>query len=76
MNLDVIYLRVYLSENAEILVDESIQNLRNLLGELYPRPPAMDILQLCTNLVDFQTNLDIKMYILSLALHVVWLKTT
>ena len=36
----------------------------------------MDILQLCTNLVDFQTNLDIKMYILSLALHVVWLKTT
>jgi hypothetical protein len=36
----------------------------------------MDILQLCTNLVDFQTNLDIKMYILSLALHVVRLKTT
>ena len=68
MNLDVIYPRVYLSENAEILVDKSIQNLR--------RPPAMDILQLCTNLVDLQTNLDIKMYILSLALHVVWLKTT
>jgi hypothetical protein len=34
VNLDVIYPRVYLSENAEILVDESIQNLRNLLGEL------------------------------------------
>ena len=52
---------VPLSENAEILVYESIQNLRNLLGEL-PYAPAMDILQLCTNLVDFQTNLDINVY--------------